>query len=75
MAENENSTEEIKEEVTNEEKNNEVKENEEKSELQKSKSNQMNQMTDIKEYLLNLKIIKKEHKKKEKAYTIQYQGI
>ena len=35
MAENENSTEEIKEEVTNEEKNNEVKENEEKSELQK----------------------------------------
>ena len=35
MAENENPTEEIKEEVTNEEKNNEVKENEEKSELQK----------------------------------------
>ena len=35
MAENENQTEEIKEEVTNEEKNNEVKENEEKSELQK----------------------------------------
>ena len=35
MAENENQTEEIKEEVTNEEKNNEIKENEEKSELQK----------------------------------------
>ena len=35
MAENENQTEEIKEEITNEEKNNEVKENEEKSELQK----------------------------------------
>lgn len=35
MAENENQTEEIKEELTNEEKNNEVKENEEKSELQK----------------------------------------
>ena len=35
MAENENQTEEIKEEVTNEEVKNEVKENEEKSELQK----------------------------------------
>ena len=35
MAENENKTEEIKEEVTNEEKNKEIKQNEEKSELQK----------------------------------------
>ena len=35
MAENQNKTEEIKEEVTNEEKNKEIKQNEEKSELQK----------------------------------------
>ena len=31
--------------------------------------------TTIKEYLQNLKIIKKEHKKKKKTYIIQYLGI